>query len=133
MGRFSERPAFSIYHNKIEHDPSNAFRELVAQGPPLKNDVESTITGGKIENVQVTGFASLTHGFEVFYRNWDGTMYRDDTGALFNDEMVPDVDVWDFGLYLQAEKEVGPWYLSAGLRGDSHETEADEAFLNRII
>jgi iron complex outermembrane receptor protein len=130
LGRLSERLAFSIYHNKIEHDPSNAFRELVAPGPPLKNDVESTITGGKVENLQVTGFASLTYGLEVLYRNWNGKMYRDDTGALFNPEMVPDVDVWGFGLYLQAEKEVGPWFFSAGFRGDSHETEADRALPN---
>ena len=130
LGEFSESFTISFYQNKIEHYPSNAFRELVAPGPPLKNDVKSAITGAKIENVQPPGFVSLTYGFEVFHRNWHGDMFRGDTGALFNDEMVPDVDVLDFGMYLQADKEVGKWFLSAGIRGDSHETEADEALPN---
>ena len=89
--------------------------------------MESTITGGKIENEQSTNFATFTYGIDMYKRNWEGDMYRDDSGAVFDDELIPDVDTYNYGVYIKADKDIDKWSLGVGLRYDRFETEADEA------
>ena len=127
LGHFSEELTLSIYRNKTEHNPYDKYRSLVG-GPPFHrhNDVESTITGGKIENEQSTNFAAFTYGIDMYKRNWKGDMYRDDTGAIFDDELIPDVDTYDYGVYVKADKDFDKWSLGGGLRYDRLETEANE-------
>lgn len=128
LGEFSEKLSFSIYQNKVEHTPYDKYRELV--GAPffhMHNEVESIITGGKIENRQSTDLALVTYGIDMYKRNWEGDMYRDDTGALFNDELIPDVDTYNYGMYLKADKDINKWTLAAGLRYDNLETRANES------
>lgn len=127
-GRFSNKLTFSFYRNKVEHNPYDKYRDLV-DSPSFHrhNDVESTITGGKIENEQSTNFATFTYGIDMYKRNWEGDMYRDDTGAVFDDELIPDVDTYNYGVYIKADKDIDKWSLGVGLRYDRFETEADEA------
>ncbi|MDY6864157.1 MAG: TonB-dependent receptor plug domain-containing protein, partial [Thermodesulfobacteriota bacterium] len=127
MGNSSKKLSFSFYRNKIEHNPYDKYR-ILAGAPPfhLHNDVESTITGGKIENEQLTEFAMFTYGIDIYKRNWQGDMYRDDTGTVFDDELIPDVDTYNYGLYGKADKYFDKWSLSIGLRYDRFETKADE-------
>ena len=127
LGNFSDRLALSIYRNKIEHNPYDKYRTLVG-GPPFHrhNDVESTITGGKIENQQSTNFATFTYGIDMYKHDWKGDMYRDDTGAIFDDELIPDVDTYNYGAYVKADKDFDKWSLGVGLRYDRFETEANE-------
>ena len=127
LGNFSDKLTLFFYHNKIEHNPYDKYRELVGSPPFHRhNDVESTITGGKIENEQSTNLATLTYGIDMYKRNWKGDMYRDDTGAMFDDELIPDVDTYDYGVYVKGDKDFGKWSLGAGLRYDRFETEAEE-------
>jgi len=126
-GRFPNKLTFSFYQNKVEHNPYDKYRDLV--GVPSfhrHNDVESTITGGKIENEQSTNFATFTCGIDMYKRNWEGDMYRDDTGAVFDDELIPDVDTYNYGVYVKADKDIDKCSLGVGLRYDRFETEADE-------
>ena len=127
LGNFSEKLTLSIYRNKIEHNPYDKYRTLVG-GPPFHrhNDVESTITGGKIESEQSTNFATFIYGVDMYKRNWKGDMYRVDTGAIFDDELIPDVDTYDYGAYVKADKDFDKWSLAVGLRYDRFETEANE-------
>ena len=127
LGNFSDKLTLSFYRNKIEHNPYDKYRELIG-GPPFHrhNDVESTITGGKMENEQSTNLVTLTYGIDMYKRNRKGDMYRDDTGAMFDDELIPDVDTYDYGIYVKGDKDFDKWSLGVGLRYDRFETKADE-------
>lgn len=127
MGGFSDKLTFSLYRNKIKHNPSDKYRNLIAPPPfHLNNKVESTITGAKIENEQSTSFAVLAYGMDIYKRDWKGDMYRDDTGEMFDDELIPDVETYNYGLYIKADKDINKWSFGIGLRYDRFETEADE-------
>lgn len=127
LGSLSRKLSLSVYRNKIEHKPYDKYRTL-AGGPFFHrhNEVTSTITGGKIENKQSTDLALFTYGVDMYKRNWQGDMYRDDTGAIMDDELIPDVDTHDYALYLKADRNLDNWSLGAGLRYDRFETEANE-------
>ena len=127
MGSLSDRLTLSLYRNEIEHNPFDKYRELVG-GPPFHryNDVVSMIIGGKIENRQSTDFAAFTYGLDMYYRNWKGDMYRDDTGAIFDDELIPDVNTYDLGAYIKGDRDVDKCSFEAGLRYDRFQTEAGE-------
>lgn len=127
LGSLSRKLSLSVYRNKIEHNPYDKYRTLA--GSPFfhrHNEVESTITGGKIENKQSTDLALFTYGVDMYKRKWQGDMYQDDTGAIMDDELIPDVDTHDYALYLKADKDLDNWSLGAGLRYDRFETEANE-------
>ncbi|MCK5509662.1 MAG: TonB-dependent receptor [Desulfobacterales bacterium] len=127
LGNFSDELSFSLYQNRVEHEPFDKYREL-AGNPPFHrhNEVKSTITGGKIENKKSAGFALFTYGIDAYKHNWKGDMYNDDTGVNMDDELIPDVNSYDFGLYLKADKNYDNLSLSAGFRYDRFESKADE-------
>ena len=127
LGPASESLTVTAYYNHIRHIPSTALREA---GPPLKNDVVSIVAGGGVENRHPTDFARFIYGADFYRRTWQGDQFNRFTGAMFNDEFVPDTVADNYGLYAQAEKEIGDWFVSAGIRGDLHETEADEPLPN---
>ena len=133
LGTFSDRLTLSIYQNKLEHNPFDEYRSLV--GAPSfhrRNNVESTIIGGKIENVQSTDFAELAYGIDFYHRNWDGEMIKADTGTFVSKEFFPDIDIVDFGAYLKGEKYFGRLLVNVGLRYDRFETEADDPLPNSV-
>jgi iron complex outermembrane receptor protein len=124
---FSNELTFSFYENKVKHRPYDKYRDLI--GSALfhsHNYVESTIIGGKIQNEQSTNFAIFTYGIDVYKRNWDGDMYRDDTGSVLNDEFIPDVDTYNYGVYLKMNKDFDKWLLDVGIRYDRLKAEANE-------
>lgn len=134
LGNFSDELSFSLYQNRVEHEPFDKYREL-AGNPPFHrhNEVKSTITGGKIENKRSAGFALFTYGIDAYKHNWKGNMYRDDTGVNMDDELIPDVNSYDFGLYLKADKNYDNLSLSAGFRYDRFESKADEDLKQSIV
>ncbi|MBL0716484.1 MAG: TonB-dependent receptor [Desulfosarcina sp.] len=133
LGNFSDELSFSFYRNSVEHEPFDKYREL-AGNPPFHrhNEVKSTITGGKIENKKSAGFARFTYGIDAYKHSWKGDMYRDDTGVNMDDELIPDVNSYDFGLYLKADKNYDNLSLSAGFRYDRFESKADEELKQSI-
>lgn len=93
LGELSDKLTLSVYRNRVQHNPYDRYRDLVGGLPfHLNNEADSTITGGKVENEQATDFAGFNCGIDVYNRNWRGDMFRDDTGAIFDDELIPDVD-----------------------------------------
>ncbi len=134
LENFSDELSFSLYQNRVEHEPFDKYREL-AGNPSFHrhNEVKSTITGGKIENKKSAGFALFTYGIDAYKHNWKGNMYRDDTGVNMDDELIPDVNSYDFGLYLKADKNYDNLSLSAGFRYDRFESKADEDLKQSIV
>ncbi len=127
LGAFSNSLTISLYQNRVEHNPYDKYRDIV--GGPLfhrHNEVDSTITGTKIENEQSTNLAVFTYGIDMYKRDWEGDIYRDDTGAIFDEELIPDVDTYNYGVYVKADKYIDKWSLGLGLRYDRFETEANE-------
>jgi len=134
LGNFSDELSFSLYKNSVEHEPFDKYRELA--GKPYfhrHNEVKSTITGGKIENKKSAGFVLFTYGIDAYKHNWKGDMYRDDSGVNMDDELIPDVNSYDFGLYLKADKNYDNLSLSAGFRYDRFESKADEELKQSIV
>lgn len=126
-GTFSDELTFSLYRNKVTHNPSDRYRNLVdAPSFHRHNDVESTIIGAKIQNEQSAHMALFTYGVDMYLRNWQGDMYRDDTSEILDDELIPDVDTCNYGVYIKADKNIDKWSWGAGLRYDRFETEANE-------
>jgi iron complex outermembrane receptor protein len=126
-GNFSDKLMLSLYQNKVEHEPFDTYRALV-DNPSFHrhNEVKSTITGGKIENKKSSGSVGFTYGVDVYKQNWKGDMYRDDTGANMDDELIPDVNTYDFGLYMKVDKNYDSLSLNVGFRYDRFESRADE-------
>ena len=123
LGELSDKLTFSAYYNKIEHNPSNKYRTAASY---LSNDVETAVIGAKIENEQSTDFAAWTYGFDMYRRGWDGYQMNNDTGVITKSDFFPDANALDLGLYVQADKNMGKWFVNGGIRGDYFETEAND-------
>jgi iron complex outermembrane recepter protein len=125
LGEFSDRLSISGYFNRVLHEPSNKFRTAsINNGFVTANEVQSIITGGKVENMQITDIGVFKYGVDMYYRNWDGFTKRQDTGAQLNSNMIPDVNIFDLGGYIQVDKDMDNWFLGAGVRCDWFYTEA---------
>jgi iron complex outermembrane recepter protein len=122
-GRFSDQLTLQLYRNRVEHNPTTEFR-ITSDVAVMNNDVISTITGGKIENLQLTGFADVTYGIDAYKQHWFGDVYKN--GVLVNGELIPGVDTVQTGLFIMAEKDLDEWFLGVGLRGDRFKTKAEE-------
>jgi iron complex outermembrane receptor protein len=123
LGRASDDLTFSAYRNAVEHYPYQGLREVAA---PKNNDVESVINGGGIRNVADAAGATFTYGVDVYRRTWRGDVFDTLTGALANDYLIPSVRTTDAGAYLKINKDIRKWSLSAGVRYDRFEQEAEE-------
>jgi len=123
LGKLSEKLTFSFYRNEVDHYPFQDFRTV---GVPKNNKVESVITGGAIQNVTETGFATFTYGIDWYHRNWWGDVYNSVTGAKVNEYLVPSVRSLDTGGYFKLDKKFDKLSLGLGLRYDRFRQEADE-------
>ncbi len=123
LGNLSKKLTLSFYRNQVEHYPFQDFRNVPV---PKNNEVESTITGGGIQNVTRTDFAALTYGIDLYHRDWWGDVYNSLTGAKLNDNLIPSVKSTDIGGYVQMDKNFDKWAVGIGLRYDHFEQKADE-------
>ena len=123
LGNLSKKLTLSFYRNQVEHYPFQDFRNVPV---PKNNKVESTITGGGIQNVTRTDFAALTYGIDLYHRDWWGDVYNSLTGAKLNDNLIPSVKSTDIGGYVQMDKNFDKWAVGIGLRYDHFEQKADE-------
>lgn len=123
LGDLSEKLTLSFYRNEVDHYPFQDFRNVPV---PKNNKVESVITGGAIQNVTKTDFATLTYGIDVYHRDWWGDVYNSLTGAKLNDNLIPSVQSMDIGGYVKMNKNFDNWDVGFGLRYDRFGQEADE-------
>jgi iron complex outermembrane receptor protein len=123
LGGASDELAFSAYRNAVEHYPYQDLREVAE---PKNNDVESVITGGGVRNVTGTKVATFTYGIDVYRREWRGDVYDTRTGTKVNDYLIPSVKTLDGGGYVEIGRDIRALSLTAGLRYDRFEQEADE-------
>lgn len=123
LGTLSRKLTFSFYRNEVEHNPFQGFRNVAV---PKNNEVESTITGGSVQNVTDMNSVTLTYGVDMYHRDWWGDMYNSLTGAKLNDYLIPSVETTNIGGYVQMDKRIGNWSLGLGARYDHFQQEADE-------
>lgn len=123
LGSLSKKMTFSFYRNVIEHYPFQEFRSVAV---PKNNEVESTITGGSIQNVTQKDLATLTYGVDMYHRDWWGDVYNSLTGAKLNDYLIPSVETTNIGGYFKMDRNLEKWSLGFGLRYDHFQQEADE-------
>lgn len=128
LSALSQQLAVSVYYNRIEHYPTGKYRSTAANANRI--EAISYITGVQVENQTLTDMALFTYGTDFYYRNWYGDIVNRSTGAMVNDELFPDVDELDFGMYLKAERDYEKLSLSAGIRADVFHTEAQENLKN---
>ena len=122
LGNLSKKLTLSVYRNEVGHYPFQNFRVVTE---PKNNKVESVITGGAIQNVTETGFATFTYGIDIYHRDWWGDVYNSLTGAKLNDNLIPDVKTTNIGGYMQIDRSFEKWSLSLGSRFDRFQQEAD--------
>jgi iron complex outermembrane recepter protein len=126
LGDFSKELTVSFYRNEVNHDPYQKFRAVAV---PKNNKVESVITGGGIQNMTETNFATLTYGIDMYHRDWQGDVYNSLTGAELNDNLIPSVNTLNLGGYIKIDKRFEKWSLGVGLRYDRFRQDADEALV----
>ncbi|MGE4384996.1 MAG: TonB-dependent receptor plug domain-containing protein [Endomicrobiaceae bacterium] len=124
LSSFSERLKFSTYYNRVEHNPSGKYRTGGVNN--RKIEAVSYVAGAQIENKTLSDAAVFTFGTDLYRRNWYGDVFDRTSGAVVNGELFPDVDESNFGLYAKAEKDIGKLSLTAGLRMDIANSEANE-------
>lgn len=130
LSDISEQLKISAYYNRIEHYPNGKYRSTATNANRI--EAISYIAGGQIENQMLTDLALFSYGIDFYYRNWYGDVINRATGAKVNDELFPDVDEFDFGMYVKAERDFDKLSLSAGLRADAFHTEAQETLKNSV-
>ena len=123
LGELSKKLTVFFYRNEVDHYPFQDFRDVAA---PKNNEVESVITGGGIQNVTETDFATFTYGIDMYHRDWWGDVYSSLTGAMLNDNLIPSVETLNVGSYIQMDKKFEKLSLGLGLRYDCFRQEADE-------
>lgn len=124
---WSKKLTASFYRNEVDHYPFQDFR---AVGVPKNNKVESVITGGSVENVTETGFASFTYGIDIYHRGWKGDVFNSRTGAALNDKLIPSVNTLNIGSFIQMDKAFDTWSLGMGLRLDRFSQKAEESLVH---
>lgn len=127
----SEELKISAYFNRVEHYPYGNFRT----GPVANKRIESisSISGFQIRNMVFTDPAVLSYGADFYYRNWYGDVVDRRTGVMLNDQLFPDVDEINTGLFIKAEHDFEKMSVSAGLRGDFFHSEAQEQLVNSAV
>ncbi|RNA65313.1 TonB-dependent receptor [Prosthecochloris sp. ZM_2] len=123
LGKLSETLTLSVYRNEVDHSPFQEYRNVAV---PKNNEVESVISGGAIQNVTETDFATLTYGIDWYHRDWWGDVYNSVTGQKLNDVLIPSVRSLNLGGYVKMDKTFDRLSLGLGLRYDRFRQEADE-------
>ena len=124
LSSISEQLKLSAYYNRIEHYPYGRYRTGAINNKRI--EAISSITGVQMENKTLSDLAVFTYGADFYHRNWYGNIFNGDTGAVLNDELFPDVNELNFGLYVKAERDIGKLSATAGLRMDVFHSKANE-------
>ena len=123
LGKLSKTLTLSVYRNEVDHAPFQEYRNVAV---PKNNEVESVITGGAVQNVTETDFATLTYGIDWYHRDWWGDVYNSLTGQSLNDVLIPSVRSLNLGGYVKMDKTFDRLSLGLGLRYDRFRQKADE-------
>jgi len=126
LSSISEQLGISAYYNRIEHYPYGKYRTGPGVISQRRIEAISYISGAQVENKAASGIGLLTYGTDFYYRNWYGNVIDRNTGAIVNNELFPDVNEVDGGAYLKAERDIGKFSMTAGLRADVFHTKAQE-------
>lgn len=123
-----------LYHHRVEHDMSDAFRQsslgmFAARGWMMRTIAATTNYGAQLETDVRRGDTTLTTGAQAGARHW----VADNVIGASANAMIPDVTIRNVAAYTQAERATGPWRLRAGLRAEAWRSAAsrDVSFAQR--
>ena len=123
LGNWSKKLTLSFYRNDVEHNPYQSLRAVAA---PKNNIASRVITGGGLQNITETGFATFTYGMDAYFEDWFADTYNSLNNVKINDSLIPSVQSMNLGGYLQSEKRFERWTAGAGIRFDLFQQQADE-------
>jgi iron complex outermembrane receptor protein len=123
LGSWSKKLSLSFYRNDVEHNPYQGLRTVAA---PKNNVASRTISGGGLQNIIDTGFATFTYGLDTFFEDWFADTYNSLNGVKINDSLIPSVQSLNLGAYIQAERHFERVTVGAGIRVDSLAQKAHE-------
>jgi len=124
LSPISKQLKLSAYYNRVEHYPYGKYRTGGINNRRI--EAISSITGAQIESKMPNDLTVFTYGTDFYHRNWYGDVFDRATGAIVNDELFPNVNEMNFGLYVKAERDIGKLSTTAGLRMDIFHSKANE-------
>ncbi|MDD5553944.1 MAG: TonB-dependent receptor [Candidatus Omnitrophica bacterium] len=126
LSSISKELSISGYYNRIEHYPYGEYRALPVGIDQKRIEAISYVSGAQVENKIEAGLGLLTYGTDLYFRNWYGNIINRNTGVILNNELFPDVNELNSGLYIKAERDIGKLSATAGLRMDVFYSKANE-------
>jgi len=126
LSSISKELSISGYYNRIEHYPYGEYRALPIGIDQKRIEAISYVSGAQVENKIEAGLGLLTYGTDLYFRNWYGNIINRNTGVILNNELFPDVNELNSGLYIKAERDIGKLSATAGLRMDVFYSKANE-------
>ncbi|MEJ5172591.1 MAG: TonB-dependent receptor [Hydrogenothermaceae bacterium] len=116
----------SAYYNEVKHDMRDTFRTTSGNLPySMKTYAESKMYGVKLSKDINIASVDTTFGVDYYLRNWKADNVQMG-GMNKNFGMIPDVDIKNVGFFVKGVKDIQRWTLSAGLRFDYTDSEADK-------
>jgi len=126
-GTYSDQLLASIYYNRIEHYPYGKYRTGGVNNKRI--EAISDITGMKLENTIFKGSSTMIAGLDFYHRNWQGDVFNRTTDQKLNDQLIPNVDEQNSGIYLKMENSLKRLSIATALRMDSSYTLANEGLV----
>ncbi|RUM29414.1 MAG: hypothetical protein DSY32_03275, partial [Aquifex sp.] len=127
LGLEGKRFRVQIYGSSVRHWMTNQKRvisENTPRGYSMGTYAKSKVYGFKGEY----NLGSFSVGIDTFYRYWEAqtSMYMKTMGVYKTQNTIPDVDLYNFGLYGEYRKKLSQKLkIVAGLRLDWTKTKAD--------
>lgn len=121
---------FQLYYTKVDHWMDNRYRMFMGNPPEpytMATDAKTKMLGARLE----AELMNLTLGLEAYKRNWDAVNYMWMTSMYMSQNVIPDVEITNFGVFGEYKRTISPKArLVAGLRIDRTKSEANSSKAN---
>ncbi len=116
------------YWDKVSHVMDDSLRESsrptakINRVFSMQTDANTQVVGTKVKGTLAVGSGTLKSGVDYYNRSWNALNVR----AMYTPtlpyttlNMIPDVDIDNFGLFVDYEITLNDWFkVQAGIRGD---------------
>jgi len=116
------------YWDKVSHVMDDSLRESsrptakITREFSMQTDASTQVVGTKVRGTLAVGSGTLKSGVDYYNRSWNALNVR----AMYTPtlpyttlNMIPDVDIDNFGLFVDYEIPLNDWFkVQAGIRGD---------------
>ncbi len=123
------------YWDKVNHVMDDRYRESsrptakITRMFSMQTDASAQVVGAKVNGTLAIGSGTLKSGVDYYNRSWNALNVRamyTPTAPYTTLNMIPDVGVDNFGLFVDYEIPLNNWFkVQAGIRGDLTWVKAD--------